>query len=177
MKTVVETARKWLGYLEHENNSLLGVYRANAGKGGYTAFAQIIAEEYKWRNFGGLPWCAVFVYAVFIQALGKRKARELLGKPHPGTRVLARRMKRQGRWREREYTPNAGDIIFCTNTPDGMIGHCGIVETVINDTVVTIDGNTVDPSGVFDREQGGAVARRERCKDDPVIVGYAAMKG
>lgn len=177
MKMVIETAKKWIGYLEHDHDGLLFVYQANAGKGGYTVFARIIAEHYRWRNFQRLPWCAVFVHAVFLMALGKKEARALLGKPHPGTRVLARRMKQKGRWRNKDYTPKPGDIIFCSNTQDALIGHCGIVIDVTDDIVVTIEGNTVDPSGTFGKDQGGAVAQRERSKDDPAIVGYADMKG
>lgn len=169
MNRVVEEARRWLGYLEHRDGRLLRVYTANAGKGGRTVFADMAGLPQ------GLPWCAVFVYAVYATALGKETARALLGRPHPGTRVLARRMRRKGRWRGREYIPSPGDIILLSPGRDGVIGHCGIVEAVDEQTVTSIDGNTVDPSGCFSPEQGGAVARRTRAPDDPVIVGYGAM--
>lgn len=176
MTTAVRIARQWVGYLEHKDRALLFVYRANTGKGGCTAFAQIVAEQYRWRNFQRMPWCAVFVHAVYIMAFGKKRAAALLGKPHPGTRVLRRRMRRYGRWRGRDYVPAPGDIIFCSNARDGCVSHCGIVEAVSGGKVYSIEGNTVDPSGVFPENQGGAVARRERDKDDPCIVGYASIK-
>ena len=50
------------------------------------------------------------------------------------------------------------------------------MEAVSGGKVYSIEGNTVDPSGVFPENQGGAVARRERDKDDPCIVGYASIK-
>lgn len=47
-------------------------------------------------------------------------------------------------WRERDYTPRTGDIIFFdwTDSNDGKADHVGIVEKVENDTVYTIEGNT-----------------------------------
>jgi hypothetical protein len=169
-----DEAKRWIGYLEHNHNGLLWVYRANAGKGGYTVFAQIIADEYRWRNFQGMPWCATFVHAVFIAAYGKETARKMLGKPHPGTKVLARRMKRKGRLMGRDYTPKANDLIFLHNG-DGQISHVGIVEKVEGNTVITIEGNTVDPSGYFPESSGGAVARRKRKLTDAAIVNYAKI--
>lgn len=167
--TMAEEARRWLGYLEHLDGRLLGVYRANAGKGGYTVFAAMAGLPQ------GLPWCATFVHAVCGQAFGAGAARKVLGRPHPGTRVLARRMRRRGRWRGRDYVPRAGDIIFLAPAGDGVIGHCGIVEAAEGGAVTSIDGNTVDPSGRFPPGEGGAVARRTRPAGDPVIAGYGAV--
>ena len=104
-------AKAWVGYLEHATNDLLGVFTANIGKGGYTIFSVIIQRYYRWRNFSGLAWCATFVHAVCLEAYGVDKARKLVGKPHPGTRVLARRLKRQGRLKGREYTPQPNDLV------------------------------------------------------------------
>ena len=168
---VVKTAQKYIGYLEHLSNDLLGIYTANTGKGGYTIFADTIRWQYRWRNFMGLPWCATFVHAVFIEALGKDKAKELLGKPHPGTRVLWRRMKRKGLLRS---VPRPGDVVFLTNG-SGMVEHCGIVVCVDGDTVITVEGNTVDPSGIFREHEGGAVAQRVRKWNDPAIVCYGGV--
>lgn len=172
---VVQTAKKYIGYLEHRDTDLLGSYTANAGKGGCTIFADRIARHYRWRNFMGLPWCATFVHAVYIEALGRDTARKLLGKPHPGTRVLARRMGRRGLLRGRGCIPCPGDLIFLTNG-DGRISHCGIVQYADGAYVYTIEGNTTDPGGRFDARQGGAVALRERRADDPAIMKYACIK-
>lgn len=169
MNLVVEEARRWLGYLEHWDRRLLGVYAANVGKGGYTVFADMAGLPQ------GLPWCATFVHAVYGQALGAEEARALLGRPHPGTRVLERRLRRSVRWRGREYISSPGDIILLSPGRDGRVGHCGIVETVDGQIVTSIDGNTVDPDGRFPPELGGTVARRTREMNDPVIVGYGEM--
>lgn len=169
---MIRTAKKWIGYLEHQSNELLGIYSANVGKGGCTIFPEIIGKHYRRRNFTGLPWCVVFVHAVCIEAYGKEKARALLGKPQAGSRSLARRMKRKGWLRGKDYIPKANDLIFLHNG-SGEISHVGIVENVEGDTVITIEGNTVDPSGHFPEKQGGAVARRSRKLTDEKIICYA----
>lgn len=158
---------EWLGYLEHRTPELLGLYTANAGKGGYTIFATLLALS-QGRNLQGLPWCVTFVHAAYNRP-------DILGKAHPGSRVLRRRMKRKGLWRGRDYIPQRYDIIFCSNRATSRTDHVGIVTGYADGVVHSIDGNTVDPSGVFRPEQGGAVAHRERRHDDPKIVGYAAI--
>lgn len=172
---MILTARKWVGYLEHQSNESLGIYTANIGKGGCTVFSLIIARCYRWRNFSGLPWCTVFVHAVAIEAWGKDKARKMLGCPHPGSRVLLRRMKRRGWLRGPEYTPQPGDIIFLHNG-GGIVDHVGVVDRLEGDCVISIEGNTVDPSGHFSEDQGGAVAIRKRQRNDPAILYYASMQ-
>lgn len=163
----VQVLTRWLGYLEHATPRLLGVFGANAGKGGCTIFAQTLWDRQR-VNLMGLPWCAVFVHAVLDRP-------DLLGRAHPGCRVLQRRMRRRGLWRGRDYAPQLGDLIFCSNRRTRRVDHVGIVEYADGDRVVSIDGNTVDPSGTFAPREGGAVARRIRQRTDPVIVGYGAI--
>lgn len=171
---MIDAAKKWVGYLEHQTNEQLGIFTANAGKGGCTIFALIIYRHYKRLNFSGLPWCATFVHGVFLDAYGAARARELVGKPHPGTRVLARYFRNKGRLMPREYIPSEGDIIFLHNG-NRRIGHCGIVEKVENGMVYTIEGNTTDPTGFFSPNQGGAVAARTRKLTDPAILHYGQI--
>lgn len=159
----------YIGYLEHASPALLGLPTENAGKGGYTIFAQMLG------CFQGMPWCAVFVHAMYREQFGREQAERMLGKPQAGVRQLARRMKLSGRWRGRDYTPKPWDIVFCSDRSDHRLTHCGIVERLEDRTVISIEGNTVDPSGVFQPEQGGAVARRCRETDDVRIIGYAAI--
>ena len=171
----VEIARGYVGYLEHATEELLGVFTANPGKGGYTVFSEIVRKHYRRRNFQGLPWCAVFVFAVFLEAMGK-DAEKLLGKPHPGTKVMARRFRRKKRLRDRSYRPKAGDVIFLSNFQNEEIGHVGIVTGTDETMVYSVEGNTIDPSGVFEREDGGAVAMRGREFSDPAIVCYGEIQ-
>lgn len=163
-------AEKYLGYLEHLDGRELGVFDANIGKGGCTIFADIVKAACG-RDLSRLPWCVTFVYAVFIEALGLERTKALLGSPQPGSRTLARRLRRKRLWRDRGYVPAPGDLVFCTN--DGRrIQHVGIVIDCDGSSVTTIDGNTVDDSGHFAAHQGGAVARRSRPLDSPIIVGF-----
>ena len=160
-------AEDWIGYLEHSTPEDLDVFDANVGKGGCTIFAALV-ERREGSCFMGLPWCAVFVFAV----IGRP---DVLGPACAGVVTLARRMKRRGLWRGRDYCPKQGDIVFCSNLRTRRADHCGIVEHCDSETVYSIDGNTVDPGGRFRPAQGGAVARRERQRGDRVIAGYAAI--
>lgn len=157
----------WIGYLEHQTPDRLGEFRANVGKGGCTIFAQMVLDR-TGVNLMGLSWCTTFVFAVH------EKARRL-GRPCCGVNTLARRMILRRRWRPRSYRPKSGDLIFLHNRPGELIGHVGIVTVADLSTVTSIEGNAVDPSGVFPPEQGGAVAIRTRRLDDPKIVGYASI--
>ena len=161
----IEEITKWVGYLEHQSPSLLGVYTANPGKGGYTIFAEIIRQR-GGPNLQGVPWCTTFVHALVNRA-------DLLGRAHPGSKVLLRRMKRRGFFRDNSYRPIPGDLIFCGDFKQRR--HVGIVVACDRSTVISIDGNTVDRSGTFNEDEGGAVAMRQRKIDDPIIYGYAAI--
>ena len=159
-------AAAWIGYLEHRSPEKLRHFRENAGKGGYTVFAEMIKAE-QHRNLQGLPWCTTFVHAVIARP-------DILGRAHPGSRVLMRRMTRKGLWRGRDYTPERGDLIFCANDLV-LVDHVAIVESADGTDVTSIDGNTNDPDGLFAPGQGGAVARVARRREDPMIAGYAAI--
>lgn len=52
--------------------------------------------------------------------------------------------KRNGQWQDRNYEPQAGDIIFFDWEGDGLTDHVGIVERVENGTVYTVEGNSGD---------------------------------
>lgn len=168
---IIAEAKKWVGYMEHATPDLLGVFQANPGKGYHTIFERIIQQK-TGADLSGLPWCVTFVHAVFINALGADKARAIIGRPHAGSRVLMRRMKRKKLWRGREYVPQRNDLVFLGN---GKVSHVGIVVEVTDEGILAIDGNTVDPTGFFAAEDGGAVDYRMRSRDDYRIIGYAAI--
>lgn len=52
--------------------------------------------------------------------------------------------KDRGQWKDRNYIPKAGDIIFFDWENDGMPDHVGIVEKVENGIIYTIEGNSND---------------------------------
>ena len=172
---IVTEAQKWVGYMEHADGELLGVYQANTGPGNCTVFARMLLRR-TGANFMGLPWCVTFVFSIFAEALGAKKMRRLLGRPTASATKLAGRMKRRGRWRGRGYTPRRNDMIFLSPQSDGRIGHVGIVAETKDGYVLSIDGNTVDPTGCFPEDYGGAVDYRARRLDDARIMGYAEME-
>ena len=47
-------------------------------------------------------------------------------------------------WQDASYTPQAGDIIFFRWAGDSETGHVGIVESVVDGTVYTVEGNSGD---------------------------------
>lgn len=52
--------------------------------------------------------------------------------------------KSHGQWQNGEYTPAAGDLIFFDWEGDGKSDHVGIVESVKNNVVYTVEGNSSD---------------------------------
>lgn len=165
--TAADAARKYIGYLEHKSNALLSVPDADVGMGGCTIFAYNIWRAMHW-NLSGLPWCVTFVYAMCLEAYGAKRTRELLGFPCAGVRTLRRRLKHRGRLTPPSYRPKVGDIYL-------MDTHCGIVAELTEDGFAGIDGNTVDPTGRFPEEYGGAVAERKREYADKRIIGYGIL--
>lgn len=71
--------------------------------------------------------------------------------------------KARGLWRDNQYTPNPGDIIFFDWESDGLDGkpdHVGIVEKVENGKIYTIEGNSNDV-----------------CKENRYTLGYYEVLG
>ena len=52
--------------------------------------------------------------------------------------------KGNGQWQDKNYEPQAGDLIFFDWGSDGSIDHVGIVEKCENGTVYTVEGNSGD---------------------------------
>ena len=155
----------WAGYKEHATSARLENYRENIGRGNCTIFAAMIQKR-EGRNLQGLPWCTTFVFAVIARP-------DILGRAVPGSRTLARRMKRRGFWRGPEYAPRRGDVMFMAS--GRRIDHVGIVLEADRKTVTSIDGNSHDCDGIFAPNEGGAVAINQRDANSPKIRGYAAI--
>ena len=67
----------------------------------------------------------------------------------------------RGQWQDNTYTPSTGDIIFFDWEADGECDHVGIVESVADGMVNTIEGNTSD-----------SCARRSYALGSVKIFGY-----
>lgn len=68
--------------------------------------------------------------------------------------------KGNGQWQDKNYEPQAGDIIFFDWGSDGTIDHVGIVEKCENGVVYTVEGNSGDA-----------------CKQNSYPVGYDEILG
>ena len=73
--------------------------------------------------------------------------------------------REQGRWKNADYTPHSGDLVFFDfeeedgSVRDGQAEHVAIVEYATGDTIYTIEGNT-------DNEM---VERRERPRNEDIL--------
>ena len=103
-----------------------------------------VGGEPYWRWWGldyRVEWCAIFVSWCADQCgyLGA----EVLPKT-AGVRPYVDWFIERGQWKDREYEPVPGDIIFFDWEGDGLADHVGIVEKVEDGLVFTIEGNTGD---------------------------------
>lgn len=160
-------ASDFVGYLEHKSPDRLNEFTENVGKGGCTIFASMIMKSQK-VNLMHLPWCSTFVHAIINRP-------DILGKAHPGCRVLVRRMKHKKLWVDTDYIPTVGDLVFYANNK--RIDHVGIVEYCDGKMILSIEGNAIDDTGHFKSTEGGIVAKRIRSLTDPKIKGYAKIGG
>lgn len=109
-----------------------------------------------------LPWCGRFVRWCFING----------GTPLPGQKYslasvqkMREELQKRGALLPGEAAPEPGDLIFLRNRGASDTGpgtHVGIVESVTQKTVCSIDGNW-----------GDAVARVVRARASPEIACYA----
>lgn len=151
-----------IGYVEKYNTTDLDSKTAYAGSGNYTKFARdldAISGFYNGKK-NGYAWCDIFVDWLFVKCFGADAATRILHQPWgsagAGCTYSLDYYRRAGAF----YTkPEAGDQIFF-----GAVGnsvHTGIVESVTETTVTTIEGNTSD-----------RVARRTYSIHDGNIAGY-----
>ena len=68
-------------------------------------------------------------------------------------------------WLDKNAVPDAGDLVFFDWEQDDSLDHVGIVATVIDDTLFTIEGNSSDRCRVKAYDLG-----------DPVIYGFGHIK-
>lgn len=110
------------------------------------------------------PWCDLFTDEAFIECFGLAAAAAMtyqpIGQGSAACRYSAQFFKNAGAWYS---TPEPGDVIFFYY--DGAINHQGIVVSVGNGLVFTVEGNSSD-----------MVARRSYAIGDGRIAGYGRPK-
>lgn len=143
----LQIAASEVGYHEGENN--------------YNKFAaQLDPLNITYGAKQNQPWCGEFVLWCAVKAFGVDAGLKFLRSPNPSGVPLC--SAGAGYFRQAAAfgkEPQRGDIIFFYY--DGGINHTGIVESVRNGAVTTIEGNS-----------GDAVARRIYQATAPNIAGY-----
>lgn len=158
---VISIARQEVGYLEKASNKDLDSKTANAGSANYTKYARDL-----YPSLQGQPWCDMFIDWCFVQAFGQVDARQLLcGGFSAYTPTSAQYYKNKGQY---HMAPEPGDQVFFKNST--RIYHTGIVTTVSDSRVYTIEGNTSGTSGVI--ANGGGVCEKSYPLNHAGIDGY-----
>lgn len=97
---------------------------------------------WSWYGFNGrVAWCACFVSWCADQC-GYIDA-GIIPKFSLCSDAVAW-FKKNGQWQDRNYVPQAGDLIFFDWENNGRTDHVGIVEKCENSVVYTIEGNSGD---------------------------------
>lgn len=105
----------------------------------------------EWYGMNGQPWCDMFVSWCGDQC----GAASIVGH-FAACRYHAAWFQQQGRWVDRDETPQLGDVVFFGIR--GTIDHVGIVRGVDGSDILTVEGNTSRSSD----DNGGAVMIRRR---------------
>lgn len=149
IEKVLDLAKGEIGYHEQGDNVTK-----------YAAYLDSIAGFYNGPK-NGFAWCDVYVDYLFVKSFGADIGRRMVCQPlqsaGAGCLYSAQYYKQAGRW---VTYPQPGDQIFFSYAP-GEYSHTGIVESVANGMVNTIEGNTSD-----------MVARRSYPLASSSIVGY-----
>ncbi len=158
---VIAAAEKWLGYLEKKSSAHLSELTANAGSANYTIFA----KQYKDRwgeDYQGQPWCAMYVSCALFDGCGKEIVPHFAYCPYG-----VNGFKNRGQWVT--SNPKRGDVIFFKDS-QGVACHVGLVVSVKNGIVTTIEGNTSSAAGVI--ANGGCVRKKTYDISYSRILGY-----
>ena len=129
---------------------------------GYRETAENYTKYGKWYGMDGQPWCAMFVsWCARRAGVPQSVIPNFASCTYGGMKWF----REQGRWKNADYTPRGGDLVFFDfededgGGRDGLAEHVAIVEYATGDTIHTIEGNT-------DNEM---VERRERPRNEDVL--------
>jgi len=157
LQKVLDIARSYLGVEtgSSEHKKIVDAYNSvNPKPLGYTA------------NYDD-DWCDIFVTTVFQQAgLSNLIGRECGVQRHIGI------MERKGIWKGKSY-PKQGDIVTFDWDGGGFADHIGIVESVNNGVITTIEGNSSLYAGSTAKTR---VNRKTYNWDSRYIKGYGSPR-
>lgn len=147
------------GGSQNGRQALLSVAKSQIG---YTAGSNKYTKYGDWYGLPNADWCAMFVSWCANEAgIGTN----IIPK-HASCGVGINWFKSNGTWKSRVsgYTPIQGDLIYYDYENDGFIDHVGIVESVSNGTITSIEGNVGGGNGI--------VARQYHSLNNTDIIGY-----
>ena len=154
LNRVLDIARKYMGVEtgSAEHKQIVDAYNSVDPKPvGYTA---------KYED----DWCDIFVTTVFQQAgLSDLIGRECGVQRHIGI------MEKKGIWQGKTQ-PKVGDIVTFDWDGGGFADHIGIVESVNNGVITTIEGNSIAYAG---SGENPSVKRKTYDWNSSYIKGYA----
>lgn len=129
---------------------------------GYRETAENHTKYGKWYGMDGQAWCAMFVsWCARRAGVPQSVIPNFASCTYGGMKWF----REQGRWKNADYTPRSGDLVFFDweeedgSGRDGQAEHVAIVEYATGDTIYTIEGNT-------DNEM---VERRERPRNEDIL--------
>lgn len=166
IEKLLAIATNEIGYLEKASAKSLYDKTANAGSANYTKYGYEMHKLYPVTMDYPAAWCDCFVDWCFVQAFGAEKAKQMLYRLDDYTVNSAGFFKNRGQWHK---SPRAGDQVFFTNS-NGGICHTGLVCSVDDKYVYTIEGNTSSASGVI--ANGGGVRKKSYKLNYKYIAGY-----
>ena len=154
LQKVLDVARKYMGVETgtREHKKIVDAYNSVDPKPvGYTATYDD-------------DWCDIFVTTVFQQAgLSDLIGRECGVQRHIGI------MEKKGIWKGKTQ-PKVGDIVTFDWDGGGWADHIGIVESVNNGVITTIEGNSISYAG---SGENSSVRRKTYNWNSRYIKGYA----
>ncbi len=126
---IIEYAKLEIGYIEKKSNKDLDSKTLNAGNCDYTKYGV-------WYGSDPGPWCCKFICYIF----NKAKALKYIKKA-AGTYTFMDFFKNNKNFFNRNFKPSKADIIFINWKSKGTPDHVGIVSSIDNTYVYTIEGN------------------------------------
>lgn len=123
-----------LQYYHLVNASIVTIAKTQVGNVGGEVY-------WKWYGYDSrVEWCACFVSWCAEQSRQLDVSIPKFSAVKDGIAWY----KEKGLWKDRNYSPNVGDLIFFDWENDGIPDHVGIVERIENNRVFTIEGNSND---------------------------------
>lgn len=138
-----------------ENYKLVDIAKQQVGNKGGGKF-------WRWYGFDKrVAWCAIFVSWVANES-------GVLNVNIPRFALVSDGVnwyKQNNRWRDNDYNPKAGDIIFFDWEKDEKVNHVGIVVSVDKDKIYTVEGNSINDQ---------CLERHYQINED-IIYGYGVI--